>query len=67
MTSGKPGSQCTSYPCLIFEDEFDSLNLDVWEHEITASGGGVRITKFLKHFDKKKKKKKSIILSFTIT
>lgn len=38
--SGPTGSQCTSYPCLIFEDEFDSLNLDVWEHEITAGGGG---------------------------
>ena len=39
--SGPAGPQCTSYPCLIFEDEFDYLNLDVWEHEITAGGGGV--------------------------
>ena len=38
-----PGSEktCTQFPCLIFEDNFDTLNLDVWEHEITASGGGV--------------------------
>ncbi|WAR02690.1 BGBP-like protein [Mya arenaria] len=37
-----PGSEltCTTFPCMIFEDEFDSLNLDVWEHEITAGGGG---------------------------
>nr|KAG5688615.1 hypothetical protein BaRGS_033431 [Batillaria attramentaria] len=33
-------SQCTSYPCLIFEDNFDFLNHQVWEHEITAGGGG---------------------------
>ncbi|XP_071954283.1 beta-1,3-glucan-binding protein-like [Antedon mediterranea] len=25
---------------LIFEDNFDTFNLDVWEHEITAGGGG---------------------------
>ncbi|XP_046557192.1 LOW QUALITY PROTEIN: beta-1,3-glucan-binding protein-like [Haliotis rubra] len=31
---------CTSYPCLIFDDEFDTLNLKTWEHEITAGGGG---------------------------
>uniref|UniRef100_A0A194AJ48 Putative lipopolysaccharide and beta-1,3-glucan-binding protein n=1 Tax=Pinctada fucata TaxID=50426 RepID=A0A194AJ48_PINFU len=31
---------CTSYPCLIFEDNFDFLNHEVWEHEISASGGG---------------------------
>lgn len=38
----KSGSavQCTSYPCLVFEDNFDFINFDVWEHEITASGGG---------------------------
>ncbi|WAR02687.1 BGBP-like protein, partial [Mya arenaria] len=37
-----PGSEltCTTFPCMIFEDEFDSLNLDVWEHEINAGGGG---------------------------
>nr|AGT42010.1 lipopolysaccharide and beta-1,3-glucan-binding protein [Meretrix meretrix] len=37
-----PGSEltCTTFPCMIFEDNFDSLNLDVWEHEITAGGGG---------------------------
>jgi len=32
--------ECTSYPCLVFEDNFDKLNLDNWEHEITAGGGG---------------------------
>ncbi|KAH3882684.1 beta-1,3-glucan-binding protein-like [Dreissena polymorpha] len=37
-----PGSEltCSTFPCLIFDDEFDTLNLDVWEHEITAGGGG---------------------------
>nr|AEE89455.1 beta-glucan recognition protein [Tapes literatus] len=37
-----PGSElsCTTFPCMIFEDNFDTLNLDVWEHEISASGGG---------------------------
>ena len=39
--SGPVNTQCTSYPCLIFEDDFDTLNLDVWEHEITLAGGGV--------------------------
>ncbi|CAG2243923.1 unnamed protein product [Mytilus edulis] len=29
---------CQQYPCLIFDDEFDSLNHCVWEHEITAGG-----------------------------
>ncbi|RUS89754.1 hypothetical protein EGW08_002457, partial [Elysia chlorotica] len=33
-------STCTSYPCLIFEDEFDTLDCKLWEHEITAGGGG---------------------------
>ena len=32
---------CSTYPCLVFEDNFDVLNHEVWEHEITASGGGV--------------------------
>merc|ERR1712076_290832 len=32
--------ECTSYPCLVFEDNFDKLNLDNWEHETTAGGGG---------------------------
>ncbi|XP_063448889.1 beta-1,3-glucan-binding protein-like [Mytilus trossulus] len=31
---------CTSYPCLIFEDDFNTLDFSTWEHEITASGGG---------------------------
>jgi len=34
---------------MIFEDEFDTLNLDVWEHEITANGGGVSIGRFNYH------------------
>ena len=25
---------------LIFNEEFDHLNFDVWEHEITLGGGG---------------------------
>ncbi|KAK7067194.1 3-glucan binding protein [Halocaridina rubra] len=31
---------CTAFPCLIFNDEFDFLDHEVWEHEITMSGGG---------------------------
>ncbi|CAH1786239.1 unnamed protein product [Owenia fusiformis] len=31
---------CESYPCLIFEDNFDNLDFNKWEHEITAGGGG---------------------------
>ncbi|XP_069170701.1 beta-1,3-glucan-binding protein [Procambarus clarkii] len=31
---------CTGFPCLIFNDEFDFLDHEVWEHEITMSGGG---------------------------
>ncbi|XP_072050498.1 beta-1,3-glucan-binding protein-like [Amphiura filiformis] len=44
---------CTNYPCdascdmriapcngLIFEDEFDTFDMDTWEHEFTAGGGG---------------------------
>ncbi|XP_048775138.2 beta-1,3-glucan-binding protein-like isoform X2 [Ostrea edulis] len=31
---------CTSYPCLMFEDNFDFLNFETWTHELTASGGG---------------------------
>ncbi|XP_071799731.1 beta-1,3-glucan-binding protein-like isoform X2 [Asterias amurensis] len=44
---------CSSYPCdsscdmsvmpcngMLFEDTFGTLNMDVWEHEITAGGGG---------------------------
>lgn len=36
----RPAVECTSYPCLIFEDNFDSFDLDVWQHEMTAGGGG---------------------------
>lgn len=32
---------CASFPCMIFEDNFDFLDHDVWEHEISAAGGGV--------------------------
>ncbi|KAK7088454.1 beta-1,3-glucan-binding protein-like [Littorina saxatilis] len=31
---------CTSFPCLVFEDNFNFINHRVWEHEITAAGGG---------------------------
>ncbi|KAH9525442.1 Beta-1,3-glucan-binding protein [Bulinus truncatus] len=31
---------CTTYPCLIFEENFDKLDTKLWEHEITAGGGG---------------------------
>ncbi|KAK3087910.1 hypothetical protein FSP39_012365 [Pinctada imbricata] len=31
---------CPSYPCKIFEDNFDSFDFQVWEHEITANGNG---------------------------
>ena len=33
--------QCISYPCVIFEDEFDKLDMQKWQHELTASGEGV--------------------------
>jgi len=33
-------SDCESFPCLIFNDEFDYLDHKVWEHEITMGGGG---------------------------
>jgi len=36
----KKAADCTTYPCLIFEDNFNYFDLDVWEHEITAGGGG---------------------------
>ena len=36
-----PANECTSYPCLIFEDNFDSLDFNKWKHEITLGGGGV--------------------------
>ncbi|OWF46553.1 Beta-1,3-glucan-binding protein [Mizuhopecten yessoensis] len=38
--NGRAVPNCQSYPCLIFEDNFDTLDLETWEHEITASGGG---------------------------
>ncbi|KAL5013320.1 hypothetical protein ScPMuIL_007590 [Solemya velum] len=38
--SKKINRVCNSYPCLIFEDNFDDLDVDIWEHEITAGGGG---------------------------
>ncbi|CAH1801999.1 unnamed protein product [Owenia fusiformis] len=37
--TSSPGG-CSTYPCLIFEDNFDSLNYDNWQHDITAGGGG---------------------------
>ncbi|XP_014665919.1 PREDICTED: beta-1,3-glucan-binding protein-like [Priapulus caudatus] len=33
-------SECNRFPCLIFEDNFDELDIETWEHEITMSGGG---------------------------
>ncbi|XP_067661778.1 beta-1,3-glucan-binding protein-like [Haliotis asinina] len=32
--------QCTKFPCLMFEDNFNTLDFKVWEHELTAGGGG---------------------------
>uniref|UniRef100_A0A8W8KD03 Beta-1,3-glucan-binding protein n=1 Tax=Magallana gigas TaxID=29159 RepID=A0A8W8KD03_MAGGI len=37
---GTSQQSCTSYPCLIFEDNFDFLNFETWTHDLTASGGG---------------------------
>ena len=31
---------CKKYPCLIFKEEFDELDHDIWQHEVTAGGGG---------------------------
>ncbi|XP_072173229.1 beta-1,3-glucan-binding protein-like [Diadema setosum] len=52
-TATAEDSTCSSYPCssscdqnlppcngLIFQEEFDSFNHHIWEHEITAGGGG---------------------------
>jgi len=36
----KNAADCTIYPCLVFDEQFNDLDLDVWEHEITAGGGG---------------------------
>ena len=51
-------SGCDDYPCLIFNDEFDTLNFETWEHELTAGGGGVglhfpnrwRSSKYVVHY-----------------
>ena len=37
----------TSQQNLVFSEEFNELNFDVWQHEITMSGGGV--SEFLKN------------------
>ena len=42
--------QCTSYPCVIFEDEFDKLDMQKWQHELTASGEGVRLCLQSRHW-----------------
>lgn len=49
FTAVKEPHECRSFPCLIFEDNFDELDTDTWEHEITMSGGGVshRVKLFL--------------------
>ena len=33
-------SECKTYPCLIFQDNFDDFDLRTWKHEVTAGGGG---------------------------
>ena len=35
---------CDSFPCLVWEDNFDFLDFEKWQHEITAGGGGVSDT-----------------------
>ena len=50
---GDEEPKCTSYPCLIFEDEFDKFDLKTWEHEITAGGGGVSWKLSISKFEKK--------------
>ena len=42
-TDGDDGATCTEFPCLIFEDNFDTLDQTIWEHEKTLGGGGVII------------------------
>jgi len=52
-SSNTPTSGCSSYPCasncdsslppcngLIFEENWDDLDMDRWQHEITMGGGG---------------------------
>ena len=39
---------CTSFPCTIFSDTFDYLDLEAWETEITIGGGGVSICLMVK-------------------
>ena len=34
---------CESYPCLIFDDQFDFFDHDAWSHVITLNGGSVNI------------------------
>ncbi|XP_069166427.1 beta-1,3-glucan-binding protein [Procambarus clarkii] len=33
-------ASCRSFPCLIFNDDFNDLNNNIWKPEITMSGGG---------------------------
>ena len=40
-SKAKPGLYCPGE--LIFEDNFDELNFDTWNHELTLAGGGVSI------------------------
>lgn len=35
-----PASECKEYPCLIFADNFDSLDFSTWQHEVTMVSGG---------------------------
>ena len=36
----KQAEDCEAYPCVVFEDQFNSFDFSKWEHEITAGGGG---------------------------
>eukprot|EP00794_Sanderia_malayensis_P012291 gene12291-13556_t len=36
----KDAKKCTEYPCLIFEDNFDSLDFDTWQHAVSMMSLG---------------------------
>ena len=50
-----PGGQLCKNQ-VIFEDNFDSFNLDIWEHENNMNGGGVSYNFFFLFFNKFKQK-----------
>ena len=35
-----PESHCKTYPCLIFQDNFDDLDFRTWKHDVSAVPGG---------------------------